>query len=148
MALDKRTREQLHAHCGELHDDDGVDPREFFKAGRGSRKPDHKTKQLCRQTAETLDQVLAGESADPRLACLRVVAVQPAPDSSRLLVTVLADCLREDFDREESTARLQASAGRFRAALAAAITRRKTPTLAFLLLGPEQGPEERKVGHD
>ena len=106
MALDQRTREQMLQLCGEIHEDDGVDPREFFKSGRGPRKQDHKAKQLCRQAAETLDQVLSGEIGDPRLACLRVVSVQPAPDASRLLVTVMADCPVEDFYRNENGAAL------------------------------------------
>jgi ribosome-binding factor A len=142
MALNKRTREQMLELCGGIHEDDGVNPREFFKLGRGPRKQGHKTKQLCRQAAETLDQVLSGETADRRLACLRVVSVQPAPNSSRLLVTVMAVCANEDFCRQKTEERLQASAGRLRTAVAGAITRRKAPTLAFVVLGPD-GKEVR-----
>lgn len=136
MALDKRTREKMLEMCGEIHEDDGVDPREFFKSGRGPHKQDHKAKQLCRQAAETLDQVLSGEMSDPRLACLRVVSVQPAPDASRLLVTLVADCAAEEFYRDEIEERLAASSGRLRTAVASAITRKKAPTLSFVLLGP------------
>jgi len=138
MALDKRTREQMLEMCGEIHEDDGVDPREFFKSGRGPRKQDHKAKQLCRQAAETLDQVLSGEIGDPQLACLRVVSVQPAPDASRLLVTVVADCAAEGYCREEIEERLAASAGRLRTCVASAVTRKKAPMLTFALLGPNQ----------
>ena len=81
--------------------------------------------------------VLSGETGDRRLACLRVASVQPAPDSSRLLVTVLADCPPDEFRREEMEERLHASAGRLRTAVAEAITRRKAPTLAFVLLGSD-----------
>jgi ribosome-binding factor A len=144
MALDKRTREQMLELCGEIHEDDGIDPRDFFKSGRGPRKQDHKVRQLCRQAAETLEQVLSGETGDDRLACLRVVSVQPAPDASRLLVTVAAGCDKADFCRDATEAHLQASAGRLRTAVAAAITRRKAPTLAFVLLGPDA--EEARHG--
>ena len=144
MALDKRTREQMLQLCGEIHEDDGVDPREFLKSGRGPRKQAHKAKQLCRQAAETLDQVLSGEIGDPRLACLRVVSVQPAPDASRLLVTVKVDCASESFHRDETEQRLAASSGRLRTAVASAITRKKAPTLAFVLLGPN----EEEARHD
>ena len=137
MALDRRTREQMLKLCGEIHEEDGVDPREFFKPGRGPRKQDHKAKQLCRQVEETLDQVLSGETSDPRLGCLRVVSVQPAPDSSRRLVTVMADCPTGEFARDETERRLQASAGRLRTTVAMANTRRKASTLAFVLLGPD-----------
>ena len=141
MALDKRTREQMLEMCGELHEDDGVDPREFFQSqGRRPRKQKHKATQLCRQAAETLSQVLAGESGDPRLVCLRVVGVEPAPDASRLLVTLKADCTADEFDRAETEQQLHASAGRLRTAVAESITRRKAPTLAFVVIGPE--PQE------
>jgi ribosome-binding factor A len=138
MTLDKRTREQMLEVCEEIHEDDGVNPRDFFKSVRGPGKRDHKAKQLCRQAAETLDQVLSGETGDCRLACLRVVSVQPAPDTARLLVTVIADCAMEDFSRQKTEERLQASAGRLRTAVAAAITRRKAPTLTFLVLAPDK----------
>lgn len=140
MALSKRAREQMREMCGEIHEDDGVDPRDFFKAGRGPRKQDHKAKQLCRQAADTLDQVLSGETRDRRLSCLRVVSVQPAPDASRLAVTVVADCAAEDFCREATEERLASSAGRLRAAVASAITRKRAPVLAFVVVSP--GSEE------
>ncbi|QDU90342.1 ribosome-binding factor A [Pirellulimonas nuda] len=144
MTLDKRTRDAMLELCGQLHDDDGVDPREFFKSGRGPRKTDHKAQQLCRQVAETVDQVLSGEMGDDRLIGLRVASVQPAPDASRMLVTVVADWAPDDFCRAEVEGGLHASAGRLRAAVAAAITRRKAPTLAFVVLGPH--PQEAR--HD
>lgn len=141
MTLDKRMRENMRKFCDEIHEDDGVDPREFFRAERGARQPDRKARQLCRQAAETLDQVLSGEMHDRRLACLRVASVQPTPDASRLLVTIVADCAPEEFCRTTTEARLQASAGRLRAAVAAAITRRKAPVLAFLVIAPAEQEE-------
>jgi ribosome-binding factor A len=137
MALDKRTREQLLAHCGEIHEDDTVDPREFFKASRPQKKETRKAKQLCRQIAETLDQILAGEASDDVLRGLRVADVLPAPDTSRLLVTLLMDCDPTDFDRPLIEERLACCRGRLRAEVAAAITRRKAPTLVFEIIGPE-----------
>lgn len=144
MTLDKRARAQMREMCGKLHDDDGIDPREFFKSERGPRKTDHKLAQLCRQVAETLDQVLSGEMRDERLVGLRVASVCPAPDASRMLVTVVADGAAEHFCREATEAQLCASAGRLRTVVAAAITRRKAPTLTFVVLGPQQ-PE---ASHD
>jgi ribosome-binding factor A len=144
MTHDRRTREEMRKLCDNLHEDDGVDPREFFQAGRRPRKPDRKAQQLCRQAAETLDQVLSGEMRDPHLDCLRVASVQPAPDASRLLVTLVVDCPPEDFCLATSEERLQASSGRLRAAVAAAITRRKAPTLAWVIIGPE----DREAEHD
>jgi ribosome-binding factor A len=139
MALDKRTREQLLAHCGDIHDDDGVDPREFFKAGRPQKhkKEDRKARQLCRQVAETLDQVLSGETSDDVLRGLRVIDIAPAPDSSRLLVTLYVDCEPEHFDRQQVEERLACCKGQLRCAIAAAITRRKAPTLVYNIVGPD-----------
>jgi ribosome-binding factor A len=138
MSLDKRTREQLLAHCGELHEDDGIDPREFFKSSRpGTEKREtRKARQLCRQVAETLDQILSGEANDDILRALRVAAVMPAPDTSRLLVTLHIDCDPADFNRPFVEERLAACKGRLRSEVASAITRRKAPTLVFEIIGP------------
>lgn len=137
MALDKRTREQLLAHCGEIHDDDTVDPREFFKASRPEKKEFRKAKQLCRQVAETLDQILSGDASDDVLRGLRIADVLPAPDTSRLLVTLFVDCDPAAFDRPLVEERIAQAKGRLRAEVAAAITRRKAPNLVFEVIGPE-----------
>ena len=139
MALDERTRQQMLEHCGEIHEDDGVDPRDFFKAGRIHKKADRKAKQLCRQVAETLDQILSGETKDDVLSGLRVSDVVPAPDSSRLLVTLCADCEPSAFNREVVEQRLAHYKGRLRSEVAAAVTRRKAPMLVFNVLGPGGG---------
>jgi hypothetical protein len=137
MTHDKRTRRRLLAHCDQLHDDDGIDPRDYFRKDPIHRKKYHKLERLCRQVAETLDQVLAGEFADEALRCLRVVSATPAPDASRLLVTLHSDCPPSDFDRNLLEDRLAASKGRLRCEVAATITRRKAPSLAFHIIGPD-----------
>lgn len=136
MALDKRTRENFISHCGEIREGDGIDPRQFFKSSRGRKKEDRKAKQLCRQVAETLDQILAGELGDDVLRMLRVSDVLPAPNASRLLVTLIADCPPQDFNRGLIDDRLAQFCGRLRSEVAAAITRRKAPSLAFEVIGP------------
>ena len=136
MTLDKRTRERMLACCGQIHEDDGVDPREFFRTTRTHNKENRKARQLCRQVAETLALVLSGENADELLGSLCVESVAPAPDSSRLLVMLRADLPSERFDRAGLEERLAASRGRLRCEVAAAITRRRTPVLIFNVLGP------------
>jgi ribosome-binding factor A len=136
MTLDKRTREQLLAHCGQLHEDDCVDPREFFKSSKNSKKQDRKAKQLCRQVAETLDLVLSGDCHDPTLQSLRVVTVVPAPDASRLLVTLCADVPDGQFDRDAILGLLNKHTGRLRSEIATAITRKRVPLLTFHVTGP------------
>jgi len=134
----RRPRADLRALCGEIREDDGVDPRDFFKAGKPRRKQDHKAEQLCRQVAETLDQVLAGETGDDLLRLLHVVSVRPAPDASRFAVFVSADCPLTDAEQQQTQARLQAWAGRLRTLVTAAITRRRAPLLSFVLVDSDR----------
>lgn len=135
MALNKRKRAQMLAHCNELGPDDGLDPRDFFQSGRKRGKSLHRSQQLFRQVAETLDLVLSGETHDELLQSLRVVSIAPAPDASRLLVAVSSDLPATEFDRTAIESQLAQHAGRLRCAVAAAITRRKTPLLTFVVLG-------------
>ena len=136
MAHDERQRERLRALCGELHDDDGVDPREFFQPIRKRDKARRKSKQLCRQVQKTLDLVFSGETRDELLGDLRIVSVTSSEDSSALLVTVVADVPPDCFDRTQIEARLAKLSGRLRSEVAGAITRKRTPLLIFYLLAP------------
>ena len=65
----------MRADCGEIHDDDAVDPREYFSTKQSQRSDNKKARQLCRQVAETLDQVLASQFEDDALQRLRVSSV-------------------------------------------------------------------------
>jgi ribosome-binding factor A len=139
MAHDERQRERLRALCGELQDDDGIDPREFFQPTRKRDKARHKSKQLCRQVEKTLDLVFSGETRDELLGALRIVSVTSSADSSALLVTVVADVPPNFFDRAQTEARLAKMSGRLRSEVAGAITRKRTPLLVFHVLGPQSG---------
>jgi len=136
MALHRRQREQLRALCGELHEDDGVDPRHYFRPARQRDQDHRKSKQLCRQVQKTLDLVLTGETRDELLASLKIVSVLPGRDASQLLVTVTADVPPERFHREQIEAQLSLIQGRLRSEIAGAITRKKTPVLTFQILEP------------
>jgi len=136
MTLDKRTRKRLLAHCGELHEDDGVDPREFFKADNNHNKPNRKALQLCQQVAQTLGLVLAGEFGDERLHGLQVVSVDPAPDASQLSVTLQSDDACNSTETQEILNRLATVSGRLRSQVAAAICRKRAPKLLFRVIGP------------
>ncbi|MGD9633663.1 MAG: hypothetical protein AB7G28_04555 [Pirellulales bacterium] len=135
MAPHKRKRAQMLAHCNELGPEDGLDPRDYFQTGRKRGKDLNRSHQLFRQVAETLDLVLSGETHDELLQSLHVVSVAPAPDVSRLLVAVSSDLPAAEFDRAAIETRLAQHSGRLRCAVAAAITRRKTPLLSFVVLG-------------
>jgi ribosome-binding factor A len=139
MTSDKRKRAHLLAHCDELRDDDGVDPRTFFKPASDRSKQTRKTGQLCRQVAETLNLVLGSQFDDPELINLQVAAVSPAPDSSRLLVTVVYDGALYQELSQDLQARLVRVAGRLRAEVAASITRKRAPQLSFRVIGKPDG---------
>jgi ribosome-binding factor A len=116
--------------CGEVHRDDGIDPK-WESRGRSRGKCQRKARQLCQQVAETLSFVLGGGS-DDSLDGLVVLGVEPSPDTTRLLVTVAAG----DAETVDPTAILEAlerDAPRLRNEVAGAITRRKAPVLAFQL---------------
>ncbi|MCA9077413.1 MAG: ribosome-binding factor A [Planctomycetaceae bacterium] len=116
--------------CGQLGPDDAVDPREFFdrrSRGRGDRK----ARQLCRQVSQTLSYVLSGECDDDTLRSLYVESVDPAPDASRLLVTVSNLDKDDDTPAIDILTKLTAVTGKLRSEVAASISRRKTPELIF-----------------
>lgn len=138
MAHDERQRERLRALCGELHDDDGVDPRDFFRSNRKRDKESRKSKQLCRQVQKTLDLFFSGETGDELLAALRIVSVTSA-DSAALVVTLVADVPPDHFDRAAIEGRLTKIAGRLRSEVAGAITRKRAPLLVFHVLEPHSG---------
>lgn len=111
--------------CTQLDAADGIDPRLAPKGPQG-KVTNRKTLQLCRQVERILAGVLEGEI----LRDLSVQSVVPAPDSSRMLATLI-------FHGEESVATgtilaaLQASYTKLRREVAVAIYRRKTPELRF-----------------
>lgn len=140
MNSEKLPREHLLAHCGQLHDDDGVDPRDFpdFQGD----KQDYKALQLCAQVFQTLDLVLSGDFEDERLLNLRVIRVDPAPNSGQLLVTVQADGPTDPTTIAEILDRLRAVSGHLRTEIAAAIHRKRTPRLLFQVVPRSLGNEQ------
>jgi ribosome-binding factor A len=109
--------------------DDGIDPRTMPRS-TGGRVANRKALQLCRQVEQTLGSVLAGGCGDAVLRDLLVQSVVPAPDSTRLLVT-LSFSGPATVDAGELLAHLQRAQGLLRSEVAAAIHRRKVPDLTF-----------------
>ena len=99
---------------------------------RRNRGGYRKARQLCCQVADTLNYALGDDAS---LAGLLVVAVEPAPDSTCLLVTLCPQLADEPLDTRAILARLEASAGRLRFEVASAITRKRAPKLLFRLVG-------------
>ena len=133
MSLHPKRREELLAHCGELREDDCVDPREYFRpTASGGRQ--RKTRQLCSQVAQALAQILASDFDDDLLLGLTVLAVEPVPNESQLLVILQSDQAETPAAREEIFRRLIAATGFLRSQIAAAITRKRAPQLEFRLV--------------
>ncbi len=118
--------------ASETGPEDGIDPRLLPRYERG-KVTNRKALQLCRQVERTLTTLLAGACGDDVLHELLVQSVIPAPDSTRLLVTLTR--IRPDAVAvDEVLAHLQRAHGLLRHEVAAAIHRRKTPELTFHVL--------------
>jgi len=133
MTAKKPSPKKKPSLCGEVGPEDGMDPREFARKER-PRKGDRKVRQLCSQVAETLSLVLSGECGDELLQGLQVVAVDPAPDATQLVVTVRAGHPGEVVEPAEVSERLAKMTGKQRCEVAATITRKRAPRLLFRVL--------------
>ena len=96
-------------------------------------KTHRKALQLCAQVMRTLNSVLVGE-ADPVLRDLLVVEVIPAPDTKRLLVSVVLTPSSDERDPVEVLSSLHHAQRHLRSEVAAEITRKKVPELSFRVL--------------
>lgn len=111
-------------------------PRERFSSSRPPRV-DRKTLQLCRQIADTLNYVLSGELNDDVLRNVYVDSVQPAPDASRLMVSVALIDPNDTTPADKVLHRLGLWSPRIRSEVAHSIHRRKTPELSYCVIRPE-----------
>jgi ribosome-binding factor A len=127
----KPSRREIQKWVTEIGPGDGSDPR-FDSRGRSGPVRNRKTLQLCAQVERTLASVLA-ESTDEWLRDLWVVAVEPAPNETRLLVTLQRAPSGTDRDPAELFTHVLHAAAKLRAEVASAIHRRKTPELAYRL---------------
>ena len=98
--------------CSEIRPDDGIDPRTFFRKSSGRKTINRKTLQLCSAIARTLSQVLAWESSDELLRTAVVESVEPAPDSTRVLVKIAMQPILDGAKSGELSERLNRSRGR------------------------------------
>ena len=138
MKSGKSSKHRSSSLSGEVHPDDGVDPRDFF--GRSHRKRGRrKTLQLCAQVAQALDAALCGACGDEVLQDLTVQSVEPMPGGACLLVTLE---VRPPVDGQRVQAameELQLIRGLLRSEVAASITRKRVPELAFRVMSGGEG---------
>jgi ribosome-binding factor A len=105
-------------------------PFRVYLPMRPDRQAGRKARQLCEQVRDALGVILPG-LADEVLQNLTVVAVEPAPHTGRLLVTVAGPGPADAADRAVAAEHLERAAGLIRREVAAAVHRRKAPELAF-----------------
>jgi ribosome-binding factor A len=139
----RKTRERGLPLAGDVSADDVADPARYFGSESRSRRADWKARQLCRQVERSAALTLAELSECEALASSAVARVAPAPDASRLRVSVVLAPGKTPADREAAAARLREVAGLFREEAARAIHRKRAPEVVFeVWLGGEgQGGE-------
>jgi hypothetical protein len=139
--------DEIHRFRASADEEDGVDPH-LDKRRRAHRKRnvssqsqggrlERKVCQLCRQVAETLDEVLA-DCGDGVLRGLRVTTVVPCPNASRLLVTVapVDGRLTPEASPKVVMDHLERASGHLRYEIAASVTRKRAPLLFYRLAEP------------
>jgi ribosome-binding factor A len=116
---------------------DSTDPDFFFDDSRRKQNR-RKDFQLCGQVRQALTAALCAELDDPLLSELWVVQVEPAPTVSQLQVWVaLAQGSPLSASPELILARLTRVEGVLRGEVAAAIHRKRVPTLRYAVWLPK-----------
>jgi hypothetical protein len=101
--------------------------------GEGRRR--HKALQLCRQVERAIAMALAGECDDDVLRELAVDAVEPTGSAAQLIVRLRVPAT---FSLPDVLQRLDDHAATLRCIVAAAICRKRVPTLMFICLPATQ----------
>jgi ribosome-binding factor A len=126
----KRERRDAPLPCDVVGPDDLIDPKLLFRPSP-HRAGDRAARRLCNQVRETLTYALAGSCRDEVLQSLHVAAVEPAPDATRLAVTL---AVPDAGQVDRARARLALVAALLRSEVAASIHRRRVPELVFRVL--------------
>jgi len=139
MKRSTRSEAILRALCGEIGPDDGQDPRRS-RSTQSQVRSSRKTWQLCAQVRRALESGLTEGTSHSLLQSAYVGAVDPAPDATQLLVTIYVRESASMKQLQDLQTLLSQHQGRLRAVVAAAITRRKMPTLKLRVLPePQEG---------
>jgi ribosome-binding factor A len=114
--------------------DQGPGPDDLFRPSHDARA-DRKVQQVCKEVERTLSYAL-GACGDDVVRDLVVLFVEPAPDGSRLMVTVSPSSPSQTLSASEIGERLDRVRGRLRQEIASALQRKRTPELAFRVVPP------------
>lgn len=121
--------------CYALGEDDGVDPRYLAKKNAGSKKINHKSRQLCKEAGRVVSLWLMNQVDRPLLCGLQVVSVMPEHDGQNLCITVGHGVAGIDTTETEIVAELKRMQSPLRFALAQAVNRKRVPGLSFRYAG-------------
>jgi hypothetical protein len=102
-----------------------------------SGRSGHKDLQVCRQVFDALTYALA-ELDDPMVEALALASVTPAPNASRVLVTLVPS--RDGIDPAAALERLRGAMSGLREEVAAELTRKRVPELVFRIGFAEDVP--------
>jgi hypothetical protein len=116
---------------GDVWSDEVADPEVFFGEPGRSGKRNWKVLQLCKQVERAAALTLASDCHSDVLVGATIAAVAPAPDSARLLITVVLAHGRGTEQAIEARSALRASAPSFRAEVARSIHRKRAPEIVF-----------------
>ncbi len=125
--------------CDELHEDDGIDPRVFFRKSQ-PRSNDRKLWQLCHQVKQLLS-LLVAEHEDG--VFWEVREITPAPNVSRLQVTLMFHPTNSKQAPSQTRLKqqLQKWEREWREELAHALHRKRVPTLVLEVMVYQEGGE-------
>src|SRR5688572_7448850 len=138
MTTRKRSEDVLRALCGQVFEDDGVNPRRERDGGDGEsrRAAGRKDLALCKQVMRALNDALLRE--------LAVLNVAPDPDASRVRVYVEPSAVAARAGASAVLEALGRAGGFLRTQVAQAITRKRVPTLVFTLTAEKGGDDEQE----
>ena|SRR5688572_829453 len=146
MTTRKRSEDVLRALCGQVFEDDGVNPRRERDGGDGEsrRAAGRKDLALCKQVMRALNDALQAEASDALLRELAVLNVAPDPDASRVRVYVEPSAVAARAGASAVLEALGRAGGFLRTQVAQAITRKRVPTLVFTLTAEKGGDDEQE----
>ncbi|BBM84875.1 hypothetical protein [Candidatus Uabimicrobium amorphum] len=128
--MEKSQRDLLKC-CAVICEGDGVDPRKYKKRDKNSRRKriHRKNKQLCSQVVQAINLAFA-EIDGELVSSLYAKQAIPAPNTSRLLVTIVTNGSNSIEAVQRELARFS---GRLRYEISTVIHRKKVPSLAFAI---------------
>jgi len=124
----------------DVYPDDEADPRRFFGDADRFSRGNWKLRQLCKQVERAATLTLMSVCESDSLLGASVAAVEPAPDSGRLMVTVVLGLGKGGEVTTEAKAALLRSTAAFREEVARSIHRKRVPEVVFDVRLAEEVP--------